>query len=188
MGIVQGLTEFLPISSSGHLILVPYLLGWNDPFITSLAFSVMLHVGHAGRAARLLPGRLAAARAGRVRRRSATARSGAIRTGGWRGCSSRRRSRPRSPGSCSTTSSRRRSASSGSSRVTLVVGGDRPVAGRPLGRPDQGRRGRHVPGRDRDRRRPGARARPGHQPVRDHDLGRPASPGWTARRPPGSAS
>jgi undecaprenyl-diphosphatase len=45
MGVVQGLTEFLPVSSSGHLIIVPYLLGWNDTFITSLAFSVMLHMG-----------------------------------------------------------------------------------------------------------------------------------------------
>ena len=45
MGIVQGLTEFLPVSSSGHLVIVPYLFGWDDPFITSLAFSVMLHLG-----------------------------------------------------------------------------------------------------------------------------------------------
>ena len=48
MGIVQGLTEFLPVSSSGHLILVPWLFGWDDPFINSLAFSVMLHIGTLG--------------------------------------------------------------------------------------------------------------------------------------------
>jgi undecaprenyl-diphosphatase len=45
LGIVQGLTEFLPISSSAHLILVPVLLGWRDPFIDSAAFDVMLHLG-----------------------------------------------------------------------------------------------------------------------------------------------
>ncbi len=45
MGIVQGLTEFLPVSSSAHLFVVPYLLGWKDPFIDSLAFGVMLHLG-----------------------------------------------------------------------------------------------------------------------------------------------
>jgi undecaprenyl-diphosphatase len=45
LGMVQGLTEFLPISSSAHLILVPIFLGWQDPFIDSAAFDVMLHLG-----------------------------------------------------------------------------------------------------------------------------------------------
>ncbi len=42
LGILQGLTEFLPISSSGHLVIVPYLLGWPDP---GLVLDAMLHVG-----------------------------------------------------------------------------------------------------------------------------------------------
>ena len=42
LGLVQGLTEFLPISSSAHLVLVPWFLGWKDP---GLAFSVILHLG-----------------------------------------------------------------------------------------------------------------------------------------------
>jgi undecaprenyl-diphosphatase len=45
IGIVQGLTEFLPVSSSAHLIVVPRLLGWHDAFLNSAAFDVMLHVG-----------------------------------------------------------------------------------------------------------------------------------------------
>jgi undecaprenyl-diphosphatase len=45
IGVVQGLTEFLPISSSAHLIVLPPLLGWNDPFLNSAEFDVMLHIG-----------------------------------------------------------------------------------------------------------------------------------------------
>jgi undecaprenyl-diphosphatase len=45
IGIVQGLTEFLPVSSSAHLILLPPLLGWDDEFLNSPAFTVMLHLG-----------------------------------------------------------------------------------------------------------------------------------------------
>jgi len=42
LGIVQGLTEFLPISSSAHLILLPQFFSWTDP---GLAFDVALHLG-----------------------------------------------------------------------------------------------------------------------------------------------
>ncbi len=42
LGIVQGLGEFLPISSSAHLIIVPYLLGWQ---YHGLTFDVALHLG-----------------------------------------------------------------------------------------------------------------------------------------------
>jgi len=42
LAIVQGLTEFLPISSTAHLILVPWLLGWQDQGLT---FDIALHAG-----------------------------------------------------------------------------------------------------------------------------------------------
>ncbi len=47
LGIVQGLTEFLPISSSGHLVIVPWLFGWNDfdTAATARAFDTALHLG-----------------------------------------------------------------------------------------------------------------------------------------------
>ena len=42
LGIVQGLTEFIPVSSTAHLVIFPQLLGWQDP---GLAFDVILHLG-----------------------------------------------------------------------------------------------------------------------------------------------
>ena len=42
LGVVQGLTEFLPISSSAHLIVIPWLIGWSQK---GLAFDVALHIG-----------------------------------------------------------------------------------------------------------------------------------------------
>ncbi len=47
LGLVQGLSEFLPISSSGHLLLVPWIFGWNDFTDPSVqkAFDVALHLG-----------------------------------------------------------------------------------------------------------------------------------------------
>jgi len=71
LGIVQGLGEYLPISSSGHLIVVPWLLGWS---VQSLSFDVALHVGtlaavlwaFAGDWVRILGGAWRGLRAGRL--------------------------------------------------------------------------------------------------------------------------
>ncbi|MFN2502940.1 MAG: undecaprenyl-diphosphate phosphatase [Acidimicrobiales bacterium] len=76
LGIVQGLTEFLPVSSSGHLILIPWLFGWEEltknPDLNK-TFDVALHVGtFVGAAAYFAPDlrRLAKAGIASVRRRS----------------------------------------------------------------------------------------------------------------------
>jgi undecaprenyl-diphosphatase len=46
VGLLQGLTEFIPISSSAHLELAPWIAGWeSDGLVGSLAFDVFLHLG-----------------------------------------------------------------------------------------------------------------------------------------------
>jgi len=42
LGIIQGITEFLPISSSGHLVLVPNILGWDIPSDQAFSYNVLL--------------------------------------------------------------------------------------------------------------------------------------------------
>lgn len=42
LGLVQGATEFIPVSSSGHLVLIPWLLGWRDPGLT---YDAIVHLG-----------------------------------------------------------------------------------------------------------------------------------------------
>ncbi len=45
LGIIQGLTEFLPISSSAHLVITPYILGWTIPTQEGFTFDVLVQLG-----------------------------------------------------------------------------------------------------------------------------------------------
>ena len=68
LGVVQGLTEFLPVSSSGHLILVPHIFGWPDQ---GLAFDAVMHLGTLGALLAYFRRELAAMLSGELSRRLA---------------------------------------------------------------------------------------------------------------------
>ena len=88
IGLLQGLTEFVPVSSSAHLELAPWIAGWTDTrVIGSLAFDVFLHLGtllallvYFGRDWLRYLGAIVAS----IRERRG---SGTIATAAWRGCS-----------------------------------------------------------------------------------------------------
>ena len=172
MGIVQGLTEFVPISSSGHLIIVPFLAGWDDEFITSLAFTVMLHVGTLVALLiyfwddwlRLVPAGLAALRdrslAGDPDRRLAWVLVAATIPAAVAGLLLE-----------GLIASSFRSV--GIVALMLVVGGVIMLLADRLGRAHAEHRGRDVPDRPRHRDRTGTRAGPGYQPLRRLDHRRP---------------
>ena len=156
----------------GHLILVP-LLGWNDPFITSLAFSVMLHIGTLVALLIYFRRRLAAA----ARRRSSRAPrplAGGDPDRRLAGAA-RRRDRPgahrRVPAPRLEDAFREQI---GLVAVLLVVGAailwlaERIGLARPKLALDLS-----IPTALGIGVGPGPRAHPGHQPVRDLDLGRP---------------
>ena len=83
LGITQGLSEYLPISSSGHLILVPWLFGWDDfagNESLKKTFDVALHLG-------TLVGAVAYFRHDIVRLRGGGARTRSRTTAAWPGSS-----------------------------------------------------------------------------------------------------
>ena len=176
LGVVQGATELLPISSSGHLVLVPWLGDWtyleeHDAF--NQTFDVALHLGTMLAVVGYFFHDLVGDGAGLVPH--AAARAGSRRpTSGSRGSSSSRRSPPASSASRSRTRSRRTSASRGRSRscspcspLVLWLADRRPAT----------RAAHELSLKEASRwalRRP--RARAGRLALGDHDHGRPAVP------------
>ena len=118
IGLLQGLTEFIPVSSSAHLELAPWIFGWEeDELIGSLAFDVFLHLGTLVALLVYFARDWCGTSAPRGRA-SASGASVGTPTAGSRGCSWRRRSRRRSSASRSRTSSARRSTATATPRAS----------------------------------------------------------------------
>ena len=118
LGILQGLGEFLPISSSGHLIVVPWLLGWP---VQSLSFDVALHLGTLAAVLCGVRGRLVAALRGRAGRPAPG--GGSRRRRACSACWSWPPSRPAWRACCSTNGRRRSSARPALVAATMALMG-----------------------------------------------------------------
>ena len=188
LGLVQGLSEFLPISSSGHLLLVPWLFGWHDfdDESTEKAFDVALHIGTLVAAIAYFRHDLAVyIREGLravFRRRRPVTTDGRV---AWLLLLS---TVPAAlVGAVFESQIDEHLGTPTIIAVSLILGGlllawaDRTAGQRKV--EDYRRRGR-----PRRRRRPGAGAQPGHVALGHHDHRRPVPAASTATPPPASAS
>ena len=169
LGLVQGLSEFLPISSSGHLLLVPWLFDWHDfdDESTEKAFDVALHIGTLVAAIAYFRHDLVTyVRAGL---RTITHRQEPVTTDGRVAWLLLLATVPAAAvGAVLEDTIDENLGTPGIIAVSLIVGGlllalrrpgRRAAQGRRLPRPRRGGRGRG----------PGAGAQPGHLPVGHHD-------------------
>src|SRR6266508_3562506 len=188
LGIVQGLTEFLPISSSAHLSIVPRLLGYPTP---TLAFEVLLHFGTLAAvvayfARDLWAFVLCLFAPGRGGRTDLPPPTGLGLAGGHHRDPDRRRTLRADPHPAPGTGHhprRPRARSAVRDRPPTDCSSRREVGGPGRPRPPNRGGGAEAAARGqggRHRAGAGAGTGPRHQPVRDHHLGRPV-PGRLAR-------
>ncbi len=188
IGLFQGVTELFPVSSLGHSVLIPALVGWDDLVKAQaqsesfyLAFLVALHVGYRAGAARLLPQRLDQDHRGSARAALASVASRRP-TRGSACCSSSPRSRPASSAWRSSIRCGPCSPNPTAAAIFLTINGVILLLGEVLRRRGRGRRRlprRRILGRAQDRvaqlrrgplhrHHPGRLALRGDQPVGHH--------------------